>query len=272
MSARIADRAGRGAIVSGLRDAPPCRRRSRGRARRAGSRDRPAPSAPAKHFARRHRDHVGDPLGREHGGGELGDRLHHVDVRQVLQRAHLVLGERALAADVQHRALGAEGGGDAGHRVGAARARGRHDAAELAGLARIAVGGMGRHLLVADVDDPDALVEAAVVDVDDVAAAQGEDGVHALVLERLGDEPAARDDIGIEALPVQRVRGGRHDWRLSFKSCSFASDVTRLGRSSDRGARGRYPSRCAGRGCGAASCARGPPSRRARHRATRSLR
>ena len=205
-------------------------------------------------------------------GGEFGDRLHHVDMRQVLQRAHLVLGERALAADMQHRAFGAEGGGDAGHRIGAARSRRRHHAAELAGLAGIAVGGMGRRLLVADIDDPDALVEAAVIDIDDVAAAQGEDGVDALALEGLGDELSARDDIGIEALPVQRVRGGRHDWRLSFKSCSSASDVTRLGRSAHRGARGRYPSRCAGRGCRAASCARGPPCRRARHRATRSLR
>ena len=113
-------------------------------------------------------------------GGELGDRPHHLDVRQVLQRAHLVLGEPPPAADMQHRALGAECGRDAGHRIGAAGARGGDDAAELAGLARIAVGGVGRHLLVADVDDPDALVDAAVIDVDDVAAAEGEDGVDAL--------------------------------------------------------------------------------------------
>ena len=92
-----------------------------------------------------------------------------------------------------------DGAGDAGHRVGAAGARGGHDAAELAGLAGIAVGGVRRDLLVADVDDPDALVEAAVVDVDDVAAAQREDRVDALVLERLGREMAARDDVGVGA-------------------------------------------------------------------------
>ena len=46
-----------------------------------------------------------------------------VDVRQILQRSHLVLRQRTLAADVQNRALGAERGGDAGHRIGAARAR-----------------------------------------------------------------------------------------------------------------------------------------------------
>ena len=49
--------------------------------------------------------------------------------------------------------------------------------AGLAGDARVAVGGVGRDLLVADVDDLDALVDAAVVDVDDVAAAEGEDDV-----------------------------------------------------------------------------------------------
>ena len=114
-------------------------------------------------------------------------------MRQVLQRAHLVLGERALAADVQHRAFRAERGGDAGHRIGAARAGRGDDAAELAGLARIAVGGMGRDLLVAHIDDPDALVDAAVIDVDDVAAAEREDGVDALGLQRLGDEMAARN-------------------------------------------------------------------------------
>ena len=43
-----------------------------------------------------------------HVRGELGDRLHHVDVGQVLQGAHLVLVQGALAADQQERALGAE--------------------------------------------------------------------------------------------------------------------------------------------------------------------
>ena len=114
--------------------------------------------------------------------------------------AHLPLAERALAADMEHRAFRAEGGGDAGHRVGAAGTRRRHHAAELAGLARIAVGGVRRRLLVAHVDDADALIEAAVVDVDDMAAAKREDGVHALGLQRLGDEMPARDDARVTAL------------------------------------------------------------------------
>ena len=52
---------------------------------------------------------------------------------------------------------------------------------------------MGGHLFVVHVDDLDAFIQAAVVDVDDVAAAQGEYDVHALVLEGLGDQVAARN-------------------------------------------------------------------------------
>ena len=160
-------------------------------------------------LARRHADHVGDPLGRGHAGRELGDRRHHVDVRQILERAHLVLGKGALAADVQDRGLGAGRAGDPGHGVGAAGAGGGHHAAEPAGLPRVAVGGMGGDLLVAHVDDPDAFVQAAVVDVDDVPAAEREDRVHAFVLERPGDQVTAGDDVGVGALPLQRIGGGR---------------------------------------------------------------
>ena len=43
-----------------------------------------------------HRDHVRDALGGHHGGGEFGDRLHHVDMRQILQAAHPPLRLSAL--------------------------------------------------------------------------------------------------------------------------------------------------------------------------------
>ncbi len=157
-------------------------------------------------FPGRHRDHVGDPLGRQHGGGELGDRRHHVDVGQVLQRAHLVLGERALAADVQDRAFGTERRGDAGDGVGAPRSRGGDGAAQLAGLAGIAVGGVGGRLFVADVDDADVFIQAAVVNVDDVAAAKGEDGIDAFGLERLGNQVPAGDEVSGLVFFRQSVR------------------------------------------------------------------
>ena len=86
---------------------------------------------------------------------------------------------------------------------------GRDDTAELAGLTRIAVGGVRGDLLVPHVDDADALIDAAVIDVDDVAAAEREDRIDAFVLQRLGDQVTARDDAGIPALPLQSVLGRR---------------------------------------------------------------
>ena len=130
---------------------------------------------------------------------------------------------------------------------------GGHHAAELAGLARVAVGGVRGDLLVAHVDDADALVDAAVVDVDDVAAAEREDRVDALVLQRLGDQVAARDHARVAALALQGVVRGGGRWRRSgygvcgCHSCSEVVDqfkettrwgVSRLARlSAVRGAR-----------------------------------
>ena len=129
-------------------------------------------------------------------------------MRQILQPAHAVLGLRGLTADVQYRALRAERGRDPGDGVGAPRTGGGHHAPEPSGLARVAVRRMRRDLLVAHVDDLDALVDAAVVDVDDVAAAQGEDRVDPLAAKGLRDEVAAGDDVGVAALPGERVLGG----------------------------------------------------------------
>ena len=201
---RVADRLGRGAVAPGLGQARGLDRDLAvehvawdlqvDRPRRAG-----------KGLARGHGDHVGDPLRAAYSGRELGNGRHNVDVGQVLQRAHLVLVQRALAADVQDRALRAQRGGDAGDRVGAAGTGRGHHATELAGLAGVAVGGVRGDLLVAHVDDADAFVQAAIVDVDDMAAAQREDGVDAFVPQGLGDQVAARDDRARPALLRQRI-------------------------------------------------------------------
>src|SRR5207302_1334463 len=147
--ARIAERAGRGAVVPGLRDdrlgyldlaiEDVARNFQVHRSRGA-----------VEGFSRRHRDHVRHALGARHGGGELGDRRHEIDVRQVLERSHLVLRERALPADVQHRTLGAKGRGNPGHGIGAAGSVGGDHAPELAGLARVTVRGVSRDLLMAN--------------------------------------------------------------------------------------------------------------------------
>ena len=102
-----------------------------------------------------------------------------------------MLGERALAADMEHRTFRAESGCNAGDRVGASGSRRGDDAAQLAGLARIPIRGMRRDLLMAHIDDADTLIDAAVVDVDDVAAAQREDGINAFILERFRDQSFA---------------------------------------------------------------------------------
>ena len=172
-------------------------------------------------LAEGHRHHVGDARGVRHGRGELGDRRHHVDVRQVLERAHLVLAERSLAADEQHglsarKALATPvtasvvpgPGGDDG-------------AAGLAGDPRVAVGGVRGHLLVAYVDDVDALVDAAVVDVDDVAAAERVDHLHALRLECLGDQVTA----GYEVLAFPAVLAVvGHGLSSPFVGCELRSE------------------------------------------------
>src|ERR1700730_9894396 len=100
---------------------------------------------------------------------------------------------------MQDRAFRAEGRRDARHGIGAARPGGGYDAAELARLAGMAVGGVRGDLFVAHVDDADALIDAAVIDVDDVATAKREDRVDALVPERLGDQPATRDHLDSSA-------------------------------------------------------------------------
>src|SRR4051812_48803573 len=178
----------------------------------------------ARHrLAKGHRAHVGHALGRHHVRGELGDRLHDVDVRQVLEGAHLVLVEGSLAADQQERALGAEGVGDAGDGVGRARAGGHDRAAGLSGHARVGVGGMSGDLLVADVDDLDALVDAAVVDVDDVAATEGVDDVDPLCLQGLGDQVATRDHLLLGCGPVGCRLFGYGGPRGAHGGLSFSS-------------------------------------------------
>jgi len=130
-------------------------------------------------------------------------------MRQILQRAHLVLGQGPLPTDMDDGALGAERGRNSGHRVGAAGPGGRDDAAEPAGLTRVAVGGVRGNLLVTHVDDADALIDTPVVDVDDVAATEREDRVDAFVLQGLGDQVPAGNDIDVTALSLERVLRSR---------------------------------------------------------------
>ncbi len=189
------------------------------RARRAGSPGTTGPGAPWKHSRNAIETMSATRAVCGTVAANLRDRRHHVDVREVLQRPHLVLAERALAADEQHRALRAERVGHAGDRVAGAGACGHDGAAGRAGDAGVAVGRVRGDLLVPHVDDGDALVHAAVVDVDDVAAAERVDRVHALGLQRLRHEVAAGD----------RLSGGR-----------WISDTVSSGASGDRLRHGKH--------------------------------
>ena len=142
-----------------------------------------------EHLAKRDAHHFRHALGSHHERREFADGRHHFGVAQFLQSAHAVLLERGIAADQEHRALGAEGVGHAGDGVGGAGAGGYDRAAE-AGDARVGVGRMRGNLLVADVDDLDPFVDASVIDVDDVAAGNGEDVPDAFLLQHFGDDLA----------------------------------------------------------------------------------
>ncbi len=182
-------------------------------------------------LARRHRDHIRNTLGARDGRGKFRDWADDVDVRQILQRSHLVLSQRTLAADVQDRTFGAKRGGNARNRIREARPGGRDHAAELAGLACVAIGGMRGNLLMADVDDANPFIDAAIVDVDDVAAAKRENRVDALVLQRLGDQVAARYHARVAALALQGVFGGGARLGLSRRrvyGCHGASNFVNL--------------------------------------------
>src|SRR5450432_587098 len=206
--ARIADRTCRGAVLAGLRNDGlgdvdlaveyVARDFQVHRTRRA-----------VEGLARRHSDHVRHAFRAGNCRSELGDGGHQLDVRQILQRAHLVLGRRTLTTDVQNRALRTEGGGDARDRIGAAGTGGCDHAAELARLARITVRRVRGHLFMANVDDANALIDAAVVDVDDVAAAQGEYRVHTLIFQCLGNQVPAGYHARVATLALQSIFGGR---------------------------------------------------------------
>jgi len=80
-------------------------------------------------------------------------------VRQVLQRTHLVLGQRTLSADMEDGAFRTKRRRNAGYRVGAARSGCRDYAAQFARLPRVAIGGMRCNLLMAHVDDANAFID-----------------------------------------------------------------------------------------------------------------
>ena len=79
-----------------------------------------------------------------------------------LVRMPAVVVRRHVAGDHDHRNRVERGVGDAGGGIGQARAQMRQQHADLAGRARVAVGGVRRHLLVAGRDEADAALAERV--------------------------------------------------------------------------------------------------------------
>ena len=100
----VADGLGRGPVASRLRDDSFIQRHFRVEYV-AGNLEITRPGGTGEALARGHGDHIGDALGGAHARGEFGDRGGDIHMGQVLKGTHLVLGERALPADVKHRAL-----------------------------------------------------------------------------------------------------------------------------------------------------------------------
>ncbi len=117
----------------------------------------------------------------------LGARPRDADGVAFLERVVADQMGRHLPGDDDQRDRVAQRIGQAGDRVGRARARRHQHAADLAGRARIAFGGVHRALLVAHQDVADAVLrlEQRVVDRQHRAAGIAEDVLHALIGERL---------------------------------------------------------------------------------------
>ena len=76
-------------------------------------------------------------------------------MRQVLQRAHLVLAQGPLATDQQHRAFCPEGIRDTGDGIGRAGASGHDGATGCAADPGVSIGGMCCHLFMPYIDEFD---------------------------------------------------------------------------------------------------------------------
>ena len=141
-------------------------------------------------------DERGDVGGGLGGSGQLGQRRDERDVVDLLERAHPPACGRGAAAEREHRRAVHQRGRHPAHPVRDARARRERAHARLPGGLGPALGRERRGLLVADVDDVDALLAAAVVDREQMTA---------------GEREQLRDAVRLEALRHQApaVEGGR---------------------------------------------------------------
>jgi len=147
--------------------------------------------SPRERDADRGREHLGDLARLDDRPRALGDRPQQGDLLHLLQGTEAAQAQRGGAPDEQQRAAGGVRVGHAGHGVGHAGSGGDDRHPDVAGEPRVGVGRVGRRLLVAYVDHGDAVLHAAVIDRQDVTAAQREDVADAGLLQHPRDELAA---------------------------------------------------------------------------------
>jgi hypothetical protein len=152
--------------------------------------DRTGPSRERRSDGRR--QHLGDLARLRDRPGPFRDRPEERELLGLLERAEPAQSEGRGAADQQQRASRGVGVGDSGDRVGDAGTGNDDGHPDAAREPRVRVSRVGGRLLVTHVDDADAFAETAVVDRQDVAAAQREDVPHARLPQRSGDQLSAR--------------------------------------------------------------------------------
>ena len=124
----------------------------------------------------------------------LAERPVDLELIRVLVQVHFlvrmasVVVARDVAGDHHHRDRVERRVGDAGRRIGEARTEVRHQDADLARRARVAVGGVRGDLLVARRDEANLALAERVEKADHGVAAQPEDHLDAEALEVVGQQ------------------------------------------------------------------------------------
>jgi hypothetical protein len=130
-------------------------------------------------------------------------------------------GGGALPTDDQHGCLRPESIGNAGDRISSARTGGDDGDARLASDARPGIGSMRCRLLVPHVNDFDALVEAAVVDINNVPPAESKNGLNALGLQSASHQMAPTN-LGYNIAPVGMSLDSEYS-RMALRLLRFCS-------------------------------------------------
>ncbi len=147
--------------------------------------------------AQRGVDELGNLFGRGRGARRLRDRRDDRHVVELLQRSGAPPRLRRASAEDEHRRPVERRRRDGAHAVRDARPRGQRGCAGPARHLRPTLRRERRRLLVARVDQPDAGLDAAVVEREEVPARQREQRVDVVAAQRLGRQPAA---VGLELL------------------------------------------------------------------------